>query len=205
MESEVLQRYLKKVEKELQDLCGDVLNLLREILIPQCPDENHEEMVFYLKMAGDYYRFVWLCSVPTVFPLPVSPHPLCVAQSRGYQPNGRLDFAPLTTPQLSFFAPCFSCASAYSSSATSPSSCPRRLNRPRRLRTTQRTCTSRPCASAVPTSSPPTPFCWASPLTSPCSTSRSAAILMPPSTSPRRVSTRCVPAGAWVFASGCEA
>jgi hypothetical protein len=58
MESEVLQRYLKKVEKELQDLCGDVLNLLRDILIPQCPEENYEEMVFYLKMAGDYYRCV---------------------------------------------------------------------------------------------------------------------------------------------------
>jgi len=58
MESEVLQRYLKKVEKELQNLCGDVLTLLREILIPQCPEENYEEMVFYLKMAGDYYRYL---------------------------------------------------------------------------------------------------------------------------------------------------
>lgn len=58
MESEVLQRYLKKVEKELQNLCGDVLSLLRDILIPQCPEDNHEEMVFYLKMAGDYYRYL---------------------------------------------------------------------------------------------------------------------------------------------------
>lgn len=58
MESEVLQRYLKKVERELQNLCNDVLSLLREILIPQCPDENYEERVFYLKMAGDYFRYL---------------------------------------------------------------------------------------------------------------------------------------------------
>lgn len=58
MESEVLQRYTKKVETELQNLCGDVLSLLREILIPHCPVKNYEEMVFYLKMAGDYYRYL---------------------------------------------------------------------------------------------------------------------------------------------------
>jgi hypothetical protein len=58
MESEVLQRYMRKVEKELQDLCGEVLTLLTDVLIKQCPEENHEEHVFYLKMAGDYYRCV---------------------------------------------------------------------------------------------------------------------------------------------------
>ena len=57
MEASVLSNYLKKVETELSDLCNKVLNLLREILIPQCPAENHEEQVFYLKMAGDYYRY----------------------------------------------------------------------------------------------------------------------------------------------------
>lgn len=58
MESEVLQRYMRKVEKELQDLCGEVLTLLTDVLIKQCPEENHEEHVFYLKMAGDYYRYL---------------------------------------------------------------------------------------------------------------------------------------------------
>merc|ERR1719270_2191181 len=49
------QRLLwEKVEKELRDICNDVLNLLDKFLIAKA--SNAESKVFYLKMKGDYYR-----------------------------------------------------------------------------------------------------------------------------------------------------
>jgi len=48
--------YREKVEKELRDICGDVLKLLDDFLIPK--STQHESKVFYLKMKGDYYRYL---------------------------------------------------------------------------------------------------------------------------------------------------
>lgn len=48
--------YREKVEKELRDICNDVLTLLDQHLIPK--SQNHESKVFYLKMKGDYYRYL---------------------------------------------------------------------------------------------------------------------------------------------------
>ena len=45
-----------KVEKELRDICNDVLNLLDKFLIAKA--SNAESKVFYLKMKGDYYRYL---------------------------------------------------------------------------------------------------------------------------------------------------
>jgi len=50
------KEYREKIEKELQDICGDVLSLLDKFLIPKA--SNAESKVFYLKMKGDYFRYL---------------------------------------------------------------------------------------------------------------------------------------------------
>jgi len=50
------KEYREKVESELRDICKDVLNLLEEHLIPKAGQA--ESKVFYLKMKGDYYRYL---------------------------------------------------------------------------------------------------------------------------------------------------
>lgn len=50
------KEYREKVEKELKDICNDVLALLDKYLIPKAA--NPESKVFYLKMKGDYYRYL---------------------------------------------------------------------------------------------------------------------------------------------------
>ncbi|VDN02970.1 unnamed protein product [Thelazia callipaeda] len=53
---QMAKEYREKVEKELRDICQDVLNLLEKYLIPKAG--NPESKVFYLKMKGDYYRYL---------------------------------------------------------------------------------------------------------------------------------------------------
>lgn len=48
--------YKKKVEDELTKLCDAVLSLLTDYLIPNATD--NESKVFYMKMKGDYYRYL---------------------------------------------------------------------------------------------------------------------------------------------------
>lgn len=50
------REYRDKVENELRDICNDVLQLLEKFLIPKAT--NSESKVFYLKMKGDYYRYL---------------------------------------------------------------------------------------------------------------------------------------------------
>lgn len=50
------KEYRQKVERELRDICSQVLQLLNEHLIPRA--SNPESKVFYLKMKGDYYRYL---------------------------------------------------------------------------------------------------------------------------------------------------
>jgi 14-3-3 protein epsilon len=45
------------VEAELDAICKDVLDLLINILVKNNIEEN-ESRVFYLKMTGDYYRYL---------------------------------------------------------------------------------------------------------------------------------------------------
>jgi len=52
----ILKDYKKKIEEELTKFCNDVLNLLDTSLIPKTT--NSESKVFYLKMKGDYYRYI---------------------------------------------------------------------------------------------------------------------------------------------------
>jgi len=53
---QMAKEYREKVEKELNDICKDVLNLLDQHLIAKA--SNDESKVFYLKMKGDYYRYL---------------------------------------------------------------------------------------------------------------------------------------------------
>lgn len=49
----------EEVEKELMDTCKSALNLLEEHLIPSANDQNNpESLVLYLKMSGDYCRYL---------------------------------------------------------------------------------------------------------------------------------------------------
>jgi len=50
------KEYREKVEKELREICYDVLGLLDKFLVPKA--SNPESKVFYLKMKGDYYRYL---------------------------------------------------------------------------------------------------------------------------------------------------
>merc|ERR1719228_1230365 len=53
---QLAKEYREKVENELRDICNDVLGLLDKFLIPKA--SNAESKVFYLKMKGDYYRYL---------------------------------------------------------------------------------------------------------------------------------------------------
>jgi len=48
--------YREKIEAELKEICEDVLSLLDKFLIPKA--SNAESNVFYLKMKGDYFRYL---------------------------------------------------------------------------------------------------------------------------------------------------
>ena len=54
----LLQDYKKKIEKELNVYCEDILQVLDQKLIPSTSEDSHETRVFYLKMKGDYYRYM---------------------------------------------------------------------------------------------------------------------------------------------------
>jgi 14-3-3 protein epsilon len=51
----IIQTYRKVVEKELSDICEDILGLLQNTLIPAA--QSGEAKVFFLKMQGDYHRY----------------------------------------------------------------------------------------------------------------------------------------------------
>jgi len=53
---QMAKEYREKVEAELREICHDVLGLLDKFLIAKA--SNAESKVFYLKMKGDYYRYL---------------------------------------------------------------------------------------------------------------------------------------------------
>ena len=58
---EIGKDYVEKIRQELRDICGVVLKLLDDFLIPNSKGEhvsNVESQVFYLKMKGDYFRYL---------------------------------------------------------------------------------------------------------------------------------------------------
>lgn len=52
----MIKNYRGQVEKELRDICSDILNVLEKHLIP-CAGTG-ESKVFYYKMKGDYHRYL---------------------------------------------------------------------------------------------------------------------------------------------------
>ena len=52
----LIVEYKTKIEDELSDYCNQVINLLDEDLVPGT--SNPEAIVFYLKMKGDYFRYL---------------------------------------------------------------------------------------------------------------------------------------------------
>lgn len=51
-----LKLYKKKIENELNQFCNDILKLIEEKILPSC--QTSESKVFFLKMQGDYYRYI---------------------------------------------------------------------------------------------------------------------------------------------------
>ncbi|KAM8834796.1 uncharacterized protein ACB058_016280 isoform 1-T1 [Synchiropus picturatus] len=54
--STMLKEYKKRVETELNDICNEILCVLKNNLIPNA--KQGESKVFYYKMMGDYYRYL---------------------------------------------------------------------------------------------------------------------------------------------------
>merc|ERR1739844_637964 len=52
----MIKAYRSQVEKELRDICGDILQVLDKHLIPY--SDTGESKVFYYKMKGDYHRYL---------------------------------------------------------------------------------------------------------------------------------------------------
>ena len=52
----LIQTYKGKIEKELEDICSDILLIIKNELIPNTDSE--EGKVFYHKMKGDYHRYL---------------------------------------------------------------------------------------------------------------------------------------------------
>ncbi|KAK1899992.1 14-3-3 protein epsilon [Dissostichus eleginoides] len=52
----MIQDYRQTVEKELKDICGDILDALERHLLPSAV--MGESKVFYNKMKGDYHRYL---------------------------------------------------------------------------------------------------------------------------------------------------
>jgi len=51
---QLTQQYKKKIETDLEDICSDILEIIKNELIPNALSE--ESKVFYYKMKGDYHR-----------------------------------------------------------------------------------------------------------------------------------------------------
>lgn len=56
---DLIDTYKRQVEKELEDTCNDVLDLLKKLDDnTKVESDSGEPKVFYLKMCGDYYRYL---------------------------------------------------------------------------------------------------------------------------------------------------
>jgi len=57
-DEELLKKYKSIVEDELEAICKEVLDLLTDHLCKNVKGNGDETEVFYLKMCGDYYRYL---------------------------------------------------------------------------------------------------------------------------------------------------
>ena len=52
----MIKEYRSKIEAELTEICGGILKLLDQKLVPAAAAADSK--VFYLKMKGDYHRYL---------------------------------------------------------------------------------------------------------------------------------------------------
>jgi 14-3-3 protein epsilon len=52
----LIQKYKKTIETEYEGICSDILQIIKNDLIPNT--ESEEGKVFYFKMKGDYHRYL---------------------------------------------------------------------------------------------------------------------------------------------------
>eukprot|EP01083_Nonionella_stella_P150229 478225_1 len=57
-DEDLLNDYKRIVEQELENICTEVLKLLTDHLCKNVEGNGDETEVFYLKMCGDYYRYL---------------------------------------------------------------------------------------------------------------------------------------------------
>merc|ERR1719319_735707 len=57
-DADLLEKYKTLVENELEAICTEVLSLLTNHLCKNVEGNGDETEVFYLKMCGDYYRYL---------------------------------------------------------------------------------------------------------------------------------------------------
>ena len=55
--TQICKDYMGRVEVELEQMCRQLVGLLDGHLLPGCTEDT-EATVFYLKMKGDYHRYV---------------------------------------------------------------------------------------------------------------------------------------------------
>ncbi len=53
----LIKEYRSKIEAELDEICNEIINLLDTKLI-HSSEGNPQSEVFYLKMKGDYHRYI---------------------------------------------------------------------------------------------------------------------------------------------------
>lgn len=58
VDEQLIEEYKKVVEDELEQICLEVIDILCSKLLPQKEGSDDETEVFYLKMVGDYYRYL---------------------------------------------------------------------------------------------------------------------------------------------------
>eukprot|EP01006_Ploeotia_vitrea_P037505 TRINITY_DN66132_c8_g1_i1.p1 TRINITY_DN66132_c8_g1~~TRINITY_DN66132_c8_g1_i1.p1 ORF type:complete len:255 (+),score=152.88 TRINITY_DN66132_c8_g1_i1:173-937(+) len=57
-DNDLIATYKRITEDELEKICQEVLSLLEDYLVPYTKGKANESEVFYLKMTGDYYRYL---------------------------------------------------------------------------------------------------------------------------------------------------
>jgi len=58
LEDDLLANYRGVIEKELENVCREIISLVSKLLELPEKDETVEGRVFFLKMCGDYYRYL---------------------------------------------------------------------------------------------------------------------------------------------------
>jgi len=58
MDDAILAKYRGVIEKELEAVCREIISLVGKLLEISDKDESVEGRIFFLKMCGDYYRYL---------------------------------------------------------------------------------------------------------------------------------------------------